>query len=86
LHVVSASKGTISLTDFISQCCEFLDENVLQHNVTSEFSGIFVMCDKMEVSDSESKSLVFIAGYVGYKVVTNKVDCELYKGELVTCQ
>jgi hypothetical protein len=86
LHVVSASKGTISLTDFISQCCESLDENALQHNVTSEFSGIFIMCDKMEVSDSESKSLVFIAGYVGYKLVTNKVDCELCKGELVTCQ
>jgi hypothetical protein len=28
----------------------------------------------------------YIARYVGYKLVTNKVDCELCKGELITCQ
>ena len=37
-------------------------------------------------TESETKSLVFIAGYVGFKVVTMSVDCAVCKSELVSDQ
>jgi hypothetical protein len=41
------------------------------------------LCDDIELTVSESQALVFIAGYVGYKVV-RKLTCDLCRGELVS--
>ena len=83
LHVVSASKGTISFTNFVSQCAD-LTVVTPQIDVCSEFSDLYDMCDSVLITDSESKSLVFVAGYVGFMMVTNKVECSLCKSELLT--
>ena len=46
---------------------------------------IFMICvTSVLITDSESKSLVFVAGYVGFMMVTNKVECSLCKSELLT--
>ena len=55
-----------------------------QIDVCSEFSDLYDMCDSVPITDSESKSLVFVAGYVGFMMVTNKVECSLCKSELLT--
>ena len=36
------------------------------------------------VSERKCKSLIFIAGFVGYKLVTNTVVCVLCRSELIT--
>ena len=40
------------------------------------------MCDDIELSNGETQSLVFISGYVGFKVV-RKLSCSLCESELV---
>jgi hypothetical protein len=40
------------------------------------------MCDDIELTVGETQSLVFIAGYVGYKAV-RKLSCDLCRDELV---
>ena len=86
LHAVSASHGKISLTDFISNCGESVGDSKVQLDVSGNFAGIFDMCDNIVVTESESKSLAFIAGYVGLKVVSNISNCDLCKSELLTDQ
>lgn len=86
LHVISASKGKISFTEFIEQCTDSVSGGSTLENICTKFPDLFDMCDTMGVEDSEAKSLIFISGYVAFKVVTSKVDCDLCKSELITDQ
>ena len=42
------------------------------------------LCDEFQLEESELQSLIFLAGYVGHKVCSNKVSCESCKLELVS--
>ena len=52
------------------------------NNVFNE--EMFDQCDDVTVTDSESKSLIFIAGYVAFKLIRLKVNCDMCKSELIT--
>ena len=58
----------------------------MHQNVTAEFADVSEVCDDIVLTESEMKSLIFIAGYIGFKVVTMSVDCDLCKSELVSDQ
>ena len=86
LHAVSASRGLISLRDFVVQAndsfvCERAEVEA-DDNVNSLLSCC-LECDDVEISETESQSLVFIAGYVGHKLTSTKVPCEMCRNELV---
>ena len=88
LHVISASRGRISLRDILVNSVS--DEAAAGDSGTELTCGgdisVFVAglekCDDLTITDSETKALVFVAGYVGFKVV-KKVACEICKRELV---
>jgi hypothetical protein len=86
LHVISASRGKISIRDFAKTGTDIdqLDDsdNTLLTTDVHGFSDALSLCETIELSDTEAKSLVFIAGYVGCKVI-NKLSCELCRNELV---
>lgn len=84
LHVVSASHGEITLKDFIVQAADNVDNSLdVKDGIVQELLTCCKGCDDVEITESESQSLVFIAGYVGFKLVQNKIVCELCKRELV---
>jgi hypothetical protein len=87
LHVMSAAKGKISLKDFLlksstSEDIEDRDDASAESSGISAFLPALATCDDIELTVSETQSLVFIAGYVGYKVA-RKLSCDLCRGELV---
>jgi len=87
LHVVSASRGKISIVDFISHCNSTIDEGTALNSVdlTPEtFNCVLSKCDNINISESESKGLIFIAGFVAFKILKNYVECDLCKSELIT--
>ena len=49
----------------------------------AEFLPALDLCDEAELTESETQSLVFVAGYVGQKVC-NKLMCDLCKQEVVS--
>lgn len=51
----------------------------------ADVKEVIYECDSnIHISDAECKSLIFIAGYVGFKLLQNKVLCELSWNEPVT--
>jgi len=83
LQVVLASHDSVSLHEFVARmsvtsnnACDD-DTAVLGLN---DFLSALDLCDDM--TESESHVLVFIAGYVGFKVLS-RIACDLCKGELV---
>jgi len=85
LHVVLASRGSVSLREFVSRtsvtpddACD-ADTSVLDLN---DFLPALDLCDDMTVTESESHVLVFIADYVGFEVLS-RITCDLCKSELV---
>lgn len=51
----------------------------------ADLKKVIYECDSnIHISDAECKSLIFIAGYVGFKLLQNKVLCKLSRNELVT--
>jgi hypothetical protein len=84
LHVVSASRGEISVVDFIGQCSDAPNlpsastEEIVKLNLLNSLD----LCHDMDVTEVDSKSIIFIAGYVGFKLVPN-VHCDWCKHELI---
>ena len=84
LHVVSASRGEISLKNFIVQTNKESDfKKLVLDDVMQDLMTGLDGCDRIELTDSETQSLVFIAGYVGHKLVNRVVSCDICKNELV---
>ena len=50
----------------------------------SDLCKCLVKCDETEVTDAQSKSLIFIVGYVAFKLVRSRVHCDLCKTELTS--
>lgn len=88
LHVLSDSKGEITLTDFLSadddsdsenmKCFNHLDE-IEKHN----FSEVIAKCSEYQMCESQYKSLIFISGYVAFKM-TGRLKCNLCANELTS--
>jgi hypothetical protein len=75
LHVISAASGKVSIKDFLLQSPN-ADESPSSNDVGVEIDtdvSFFLpspsSCDDIELTDSETQSLVFISGYFGFKVV-----------------
>jgi len=84
LHVLSASRGKISIQDFLLKSDEVTDTGTSDVSaVVTQFLPALDLCDDSELSQSETQPLVFVAGYVGQKVV-NKLSCDLCKREVIT--
>jgi len=82
LHVLSASCGKISIQDFLLKT----DEVTYTGDVTdviTQFLPALELSDDSELSQSETQPLVFVAGYVGQKVVS-KLSCDLCKNEVIS--
>ena len=53
--------------------------------VKAGLSDVVTECDiDVSISDVECKSLLFIAGYVGFKLVNNVVSCDLCRNDFIT--
>ena len=71
LHVVSASHGKFTLTDFMTHCFETADSTKMESRDCLVESGLLAAldkCDDVVVTDAQTKSLIFIAGYVCFKL------------------
>lgn len=85
LHVVSALCGNIYLVDFISQSSETADYMFSKTDVIkSDLCKCLERCQEIEVTEAQSLSLIFISGYVGFKLVRCKVHCDLCTTELMS--
>src|SRR5688572_15486080 len=90
LNVVSASRGDITIKDFIVQAADNVENTIdVKDDIVQELLASSMVCDDVEITESESQSLIFIAGYVGYKLtgyvgykLGQKIVCELCKYEL----
>ena len=81
---MSKQHGKISLMDFIANCEENITAATAIDIVNAGFSNIMNICViNVEINDSECKSLIFIGGYVGFKIVQDKITCDLCTNELV---
>jgi len=79
LHVVLASRGTVSLREFVSRTSVTSDDACDDDTAVSGLNDLpaLDLCDDMTaLTDSESHVLVFIAGYVGFKVLS-RITCDL---------
>jgi hypothetical protein len=85
LHVISAQRGKISVLDFIAQCNDDINPANNEQLVQAGFGTVVTDCDnEINISDSECKSLIFVGGYVGFKIDKTKVNCILFQNELIT--
>lgn len=82
LHMLSASRGKILIQGFLLKTDEVTDTGDVTAVVT-QFLPALDLCDDSELSQSETQPLVFVAGYVGQKVV-NKLTCDLCKNEVIS--
>ena len=81
------SKQSVTIRDFIANCNNETVADIVTSDNLAEIglSNVVSECDvEVTVSDSECKSLAFIAGYVGYKLVSNVTNCPFCISELVT--
>jgi len=82
VKLVSDSNGDTTMRDFIAGCQAEADASETEHDCDanlSAFSSVISECDDVCVSDSEMSALVFVAGYVGFKLKRKLscVDCRL---------
>ena len=84
LHVVSAAHNKISLTDFITQCSDSVSPMSRDDIMKLDLIECLYMCDDIDVNDAQRNALIFIAGYVGFKMCSSKLHCDLCKWELIT--
>jgi hypothetical protein len=79
-------KFNVSVCDFVASCKEVLCDAPAPTDAIND-AGLFDViteCDiDVDVSDAESKSLIFVAGYIAYKLVKNVVRCDLCKLEFI---
>jgi len=84
LHVMSASRGNISIQDFLIKTDETkVTDTCSVDAAVTEFLPVLELCDDAELSQSETQPLVFVAGYVGQKV-SSKLTCDLCKQEVIS--
>jgi hypothetical protein len=88
MNVVTRGGGHLTLRDFIASCQKEAAAvetatSVADGAQLSQFSSVIVDCDSILISDAEMSSIVFIAGYVGFKLKSKLscIDCRL---ELLT--
>jgi hypothetical protein len=77
----------MSVMDFIANCSGSCNDIAAPMEVVTNagLCDVITECDtSVCISEAESKSLIFIAGFVAYKLVTNNIICELCQNELVT--
>ena len=64
LHVVSASRGDITVKDFIVQTADNVENTIdVKDDIVQELVASCMACHDVEITESESQSLLFIAGY-----------------------
>jgi len=88
LRVLSFSQGDVTLVDILSKdfdctCDDSKFDDNLDEYCTA-LKEVIYKCDDVAISESEAKSLIFIAGYVARKVVCSKISCELCASEIIT--
>jgi len=87
MKVVSCDKGILTLKDFITGCqteLESMESNApTADTCLTPFLSLLNDCDAIVISDAEMSAIVFIAGYVGFKLKSKIpcIDCQL---ELLT--
>lgn len=84
LPVVYASCGNITLTDFIIQAADNVDNSThVLGDIVHKRPASCKACGDVEIT--ESQSLILIARYVGCKL-QQKIVCEIFEHELVDDQ
>jgi len=86
MKVVNCAGGVLTIRDFITGCQkEAVESNDAQSDSSelAPFLSVISDCDDVIVSETEMSGIVFIAGYVGYKLKAKLscIDCRL---ELLT--
>jgi hypothetical protein len=80
LLVISASRGKLSLRDLLT--ANENNEADGENTDIASFADALSLCDDVAISDAETAALVFVAGYVGFKV-QRKISCDMCKAELL---
>jgi hypothetical protein len=83
MKIFKCGNRMLSLKDFITGCqTEILSSEQPDSDAIclSQFLSVLNDCDDVTIADNEMSGIVFIAGYVGYKLKA-KIDCTL---ELLT--
>jgi hypothetical protein len=86
MKVITAGKSGITLKDFITGCQTEIESSVLtptDSTCLTPFLSLLNECDGINIPDAEMSGIVFIAGYVGFKLKSKIacIDCQL---ELLT--
>jgi hypothetical protein len=79
LLVIAASRGNISLRDLLT--ANGNNETDGEKIDIASFVDALSLCDDVAINDAETAALVFVAGYVGFKVQRN-ISCDMCKAEL----
>jgi len=93
MKLISHSSGELTVRDFIAGCKGETDDNDCEQDCSSylaDFSSVLIECDDVVISESEMSALVFIAGYVGFKL-KRKLSCiecslELFTEKALECE
>jgi len=93
MKLVDLSNGVITVRDFIAGCRAEIETEEHENNCDanlSAFSSVLTECDDVCISDNELSALVFVAGYVGFKLKRKLscVDCrlELFTEKALDCE
>jgi len=77
MKVVTCGKKEITLRDFITGCqteIETMDNSGISELCLTPFLPVLNDCDSISIPDAEMSAIVFIAGYVGFKL-KSKIPC-----------
>jgi len=86
MKVVTGGKGELTLQDFISGCqteINSMDNSAASETCLTSFLPVLNDCDSVVISDAEMSAIVFISGYVGFKL-KSKIACFDCQSELLT--
>jgi len=88
MKIVTCGDGTLTLRDFIKNCNNEMDasENCASVVCPSHlvlFKSVVDDCDNVVIAQTEMSGIVFVAGYVGFKL-KNKIGCIDCRFELLT--
>ena len=85
MKLVSTSKYQLTVRDFITSCQQATDTESNNDSVSGDcdfllqFNSVMKECDDVIIDDAEMSALVFIAGYVGFKLKAKLscIDCRI---------
>ena len=87
MKVVSGGNGEITLQDFICGCqtaiTDSINNTTVSESCLTPFLPLLKDCDNVAITDAEMSAIVFIAGYVGFKL-KSKIGCFDCQCELLT--